>query len=236
MEVSVPKLKTNLNTNFLKVIAIISMFIDHIGGEFFPQYPIFRWIGRLAFPLFCYCMTVGMLYTSDIKKYLGRLLIFAFISQPFYGLAFGIKIFDVNSLNIYFTLFMSLLTVWGFKEKKWLLFAVGILILSFINFDYSLTGVVLMMIFYLCRNKPALGAMLYVLNFSQSLFFSNVGDVTNLVVGNYEINFMIFAVLAAPLIFLKTNVNIKLPKWFFYWFYPVHLLLIYIVKLVLKMI
>ena len=64
------KLKTNLDTNLLKLIAIISMAVDHVGTVFFPEYPVFRWIGRLAFPIFCYCMTVGLLYTRDLKKYL----------------------------------------------------------------------------------------------------------------------------------------------------------------------
>ena len=68
-----PKLQTNLDTNFLKVIAILSMTVDHVGSAFFPQYPVFRWIGRMAFPIFCYCLTVGLLYTRDIKKYFLRL-------------------------------------------------------------------------------------------------------------------------------------------------------------------
>ena len=44
------KLKTNLDTNFLKLIAICSMLLDHVGSVFFPQIPLFRWVGRLAFP------------------------------------------------------------------------------------------------------------------------------------------------------------------------------------------
>ena len=47
--------------------------IDHIGGAFFPEVGVFRWIGRLAFPIFCYCLTVGLMYTHDIRRYLGRL-------------------------------------------------------------------------------------------------------------------------------------------------------------------
>ena len=87
-QTAVPKLKTNLDTDFLKLIAILSMVIDHVGSAFFPQYPVFRWIGRLAFPIFAYCLTVGLLYTHDIKKYLIRLGIFALVSQPFYIFAF----------------------------------------------------------------------------------------------------------------------------------------------------
>lgn len=82
-----PRLQTNLDTDLLKLIAIVSMLIDHIGGAFFPTVGMFRWIGRLAFPIFCYCLTVGLLYTHDIKRYLGRLALFAVISQPFYVLA-----------------------------------------------------------------------------------------------------------------------------------------------------
>ena len=67
-----PKLRTNLDTDFLKLIAVLSMTVDHVGAVFFPEYPVFRWIGRMAFPLFCYCMTVGLLYTHDIRRYLAR--------------------------------------------------------------------------------------------------------------------------------------------------------------------
>lgn len=68
-----PRLKTNLDTNFLKLIAILCMVVDHVGTVFFPGYPAFRWVGRLAFPIFCYCLTVGLMYTHDIRRYLGRL-------------------------------------------------------------------------------------------------------------------------------------------------------------------
>ena len=74
-----PKLKTNLDTDLLKLIAIAAMLIDHIGGAFFQEVGAFRWIGRVAFPIFCYCMTVGLLYTRDVKRYLGRLAVFALI-------------------------------------------------------------------------------------------------------------------------------------------------------------
>ena len=89
MEPQERKLRTNLDTDLLKLVAIAAMLLDHIGGAFFPETPIFRWIGRLAFPLFCYCLTVGLLYTHDIRRYLGRLAIFAVVSQPFWILAFN---------------------------------------------------------------------------------------------------------------------------------------------------
>lgn len=132
----------------------------------------------MAFPLFCYCLTVGMLYTRDIKRYLARLGLFALISQLFWILAFNYWDFwgNLTNLNIYFTLFMSLLSVWGFKEKKWLLFVGGVFLLSLINFDYSISGVILMLIFYLCRHRPALGAALYTLSYLPALAGGSLED------------------------------------------------------------
>ena len=67
MELSRP-IRLNQDTNLLKLVAIITMMIDHMGKMLFPQYPIFRIIGRIAFPLFSYCMAVGCTYTHDFKR------------------------------------------------------------------------------------------------------------------------------------------------------------------------
>ena len=117
-------------------------------------------------------MTVGMLYTHDIKKYALRLGAFALISQPFWILAFHADDIAGNllNLNIFFTLLVSLLSVWGFKEKKWWLFAAGLILLNVINFDYAMTGLILMLIFYLCRNKPWLGAVIYAISYLPALW------------------------------------------------------------------
>ena len=224
-----PKLKTNLDTNFIKVIAILAMTVDHIGGAFFPEYPAFRWIGRIAFPLFCYCMTVGMLYTHDIKKYALRLAAFALISQPFWILAFNADDFVGN---IFFTLLVSLLATWGFKEKKWWLFILGLLLLNLVNFDYAMTGLILMLIFYLCRNKPWLGALIYTITYLPALN-GYMEDPLALKIGGHAIGFEIFALLALPFIYIHTNVNPKISKWFFYIYYPAHLLAIFLIQLVL---
>ena len=163
-----PRLKTNLDTNFLKLIAILCMVVDHVGTVFFPGYPVFRWVGRLAFPIFCYCLTVGLMCTHDIKRYLGRLAIFAVISQPFYALAFHPHDFwgNLTNWNIFITLFFSLLAIYGVKSRKWWWFVVGVLAINLLNADYANTGIILTLIFYLCRNKPWLGALIY------SLFFA----------------------------------------------------------------
>lgn len=224
------KLKTNLDTDFIKIIAVVSMTIDHIGGAFFPQYPAFRWIGRIAFPLFCYCLTVGMMYTGDIKKYLLRLGAFAVISQPFWILAFNSDDITGNifNLNIFFTLIVSLFGAWGFKERKWWLFILVLILLNVINFDYAMTGLILILIFYLCRNKPWLGAAVYTLTYLPALN-GNMADPLALKIGGHAIGFEIFALLALPFIYIQTNSGLKIPKWFFYIYYPVHLFAIYLI-------
>lgn len=224
------KLKTNLDTDFIKIIAVVSMTIDHIGGAFFPQYPAFRWIGRIAFPLFCYCLTVGMMYTGDIKKYLFRLGAFAVISQPFWILAFNSDdiIGNIFNLNIFFTLIVSLFGAWGFKERKWCFFILALILLNVINFDYAMTGLILILIFYLCRNKPWLGAVVYTLTYLPALN-GNMADPLALKIGGHAIGFEIFALMALPFIYIQTNSGLKIPKWFFYIYYPVHLFAIYLI-------
>nr|WP_326126753.1 TraX family protein [uncultured Oscillibacter sp.] len=232
-----PKLKTNLDTDLLKLAAIVSMLVDHIGGAFFPEAGVFRWAGRLAFPLFCYCMTVGLLYTRDIKRYLGRLAVFALVSQPFYVLAFHPRDWMVDrnwmNWNIFFTLFLSLLAMYGFKERKWWLFLGALFTVSWWNFDYSGTGIQLMLIFFLCRNHPRAGAALYVLSYLPALWSGYMEDPLCLVLGGFAVDWTVFALLAAPLIFLPTRSGLRIPRWFFYAFYPAHLAVIALIQFIL---
>ncbi len=202
----IPRLKTNLDTNLLKLIAIICMVIDHVGTVFFPGYPVFRWVGRLA--------------------------VFAVISQPFYALAFHPHDFleNLTNWNIFITLFFSLLAIYGIKSRKWWWFIVGVLAINVLNADYANTGIILTLIFYLCRNKPWLGALIYVLSYISALLGGSLEDPLALVVGGHAVGFEIFAILAAPLIFLPTHSGLKIPKWFFYSFYPAHLFVIFLVR------
>lgn len=228
-----PRLRTNLDTDFLKLIAVFSMIIDHVGGAFFPDYIAFRAIGRLAFPLFCYCMTVGLLYTRNVKSYLLRLGAFALLSQPFYILAFHPRDFlaEFWNLNIFFTLFLSLLAMWGFKTRKYWLFAAAVFVLAWFNFDYGMQGVLLMLIFYLCRNRPAIGAALFALNYLGGFFGVQQGAYLSMDIGAYTFSVTVFALALLPLIFLRTNTHVKIPKFVFYAAYPAHLAVIAAVRL-----
>ena len=228
--------KTNTDTDFLKLIAIMSMLTDHIGAVFFPEQQIFRCIGRLAFPLFCYCMTVGLVYTHDIKRYILRLAVFAVISQPFYIMAFNPQDFigNITNWNIFFTLVISLISMYGFKEKKWWLFALGFFVVSWWNFDYSANGILLMLIFYCFRKKPVLGAFLFVLFYIPCLFGGDPANPMCITLGQFVFNRQVFALLAAPLIFFTTSLRPKISKWVFYSFYPAHLGVIAIARFIMR--
>lgn len=228
-------IKTNLNTNFLKTVACIAMLLDHIGGVFFPQYPVFRWVGRIAFPIFCYCLTVGLLYTRDIKKYLLRLGLFALLSQPFYLLAFHPHDVweNILDLNIFFTLFFCLLAAWGLKARKWWLLALCVGVVGFGSFDYSADGIILILIFCLCKSKPRLGAALCALNYLPVVFTTAADDPLTLVVFGHAVGFEIFSVLALPLIYCNVGRRQNISKWVFYGFYPLHLLGIFLFRMLL---
>ena len=69
----------------LKIIAIITMFIDHLGYAVFNRFSPLNFIGRISFPIFAFQISEGYIHTKNVKKYLARLFIFSLISQiPFY--------------------------------------------------------------------------------------------------------------------------------------------------------
>ena len=138
------------------------------------------------------------------------------------------------NLNIFFTLLVSLLAMWGLHTRKWWLFIAMFALASLVNFDYSANGIILMLIFYLCRNHPGLGAGLYILFWVPALWNGYLEDPKSLIVAGHAINWTIFGMLSAIPIYLPTRTGIKVSKWFFYGFYPAHLAVIGIVRLILK--
>src|SRR5699024_2909493 len=80
-------IRLNTDTGLLKLIAIVTMLIDHMGAIFFPQYRVMRVIGRIAFPIYAYCLTVGCVYTHDMLRYVQRIVLLALVSQPLYVVA-----------------------------------------------------------------------------------------------------------------------------------------------------
>ena len=105
-----------LNTFTLKIIAIVSMLVDHIGLVFFPEVMMFRIIGRISFPIFAYVLAEGIYYTKDITKYMLRLGIFALLSEIPYDLAVMGSVLEFSHQNVFFTLFFAVLMFWAYKK------------------------------------------------------------------------------------------------------------------------
>lgn len=208
----------NMDTNLLKLIAIITMVIDHVGYNLFPSSVVMRCIGRIAFPLFTYCTMIGYFYTKDLNKYILRILIVGIISQPIYMLLF--KIYEPN---IMFTLIAELLLYYSLDKKKWWYIPFLIVIPILLKFDYSVIYFCLVPIFYYCRNNKLILFIVYTL-----FYFNYVIDAQ--MYGNIPSSITVFSVLALPFILLNTKSNIKINKYFFYIFYPLHLLIILIIK------
>jgi hypothetical protein len=112
---SPPVRKFDFGRDLLKIIAIVTMVLDHIFVILYPDLLVLHIIGRLAFPLFAYLVVIGVESTKKPKKYMATLLLFALISQIPYYLAFGIQPFQ--RLNILFSLFLSAVTI-NFYNKR----------------------------------------------------------------------------------------------------------------------
>lgn len=206
-----------LNGFYLKWIAIITMCLDHVGAVLLPQYIIFRVIGRLAFPIFAFLLVEGFQYTSNQNRYLMRLGIFALISEVPFDLVFQGKPFSMAHQNVFFTLFLGLLilNVQTRIQKNSLrvLFSLLILLASaFGRVDYSFAGILIVLGFYYFRENRKNQCICFVL-----LNLACFGVFT----------VQAFAGLAVIFIWFYNGETKKSLKYFFYLFYPLHLLVIY---------
>lgn len=125
--------KRGITGSTLKMIAMITMLIDHTSAILvygmsvkLMSYPLYmlsvvmRWVGRLAFPIFCFLLVEGMLYTSNKGKYALRLLLFALISEVPFNLAFRGSVWAADYQNVFFTLFIGLLIMIGWNwARSW---------------------------------------------------------------------------------------------------------------------
>ena len=100
----VPSPQKSRRNDLLKIVALLTMLIDHVGYLYFPEEMIFRTIGRIAFPIFAYQVAIGFQKTSNRSRYALRLFVFALISQVPYFWFNPTLTFDWEGLNIMFTL------------------------------------------------------------------------------------------------------------------------------------
>lgn len=199
--------------DFFKTVGIVSMLVDHVGLIFFPQILIFRIVGRLALPIFAFGIANGYKHTSNLKKYFLRLLVFGLIAQvPF------MLIIDSQELNVLFTLAYGLAILFLLNKKKY--FIVLILILLSIKFpmDYGYYGVLAIFSFYFFKNKLALMVFFLLLTIVFSFELQS----------HYQL--ISFAGVLLVLYFPVKMFKLQLPKYFFYWFYPIHLIILFFIK------
>ena len=242
----------NRDTNLLKLVAMISMLIDHTGKMFFPQYRIMRIIGRLAFPLYAYCIAVGGVYSKNKLKYLSRILLMGLISQPFYAVALAHMVpamyavrFADNPLgavmnfyvqswavpNIMLTLALGLMLIWSLREGQYVCaLSVALLVWKAQNaVNYGWRGVALIALFYLTISHwwvslPVMSAYM--------LWWGSQGASYHMFGASFGIQ--MFAILALPLVYIPTWSELRINKWVYYLFYPAHLIGIMLIEFALK--
>lgn len=195
----------------------------------------FMLIGRLSMPIFSFLIAQGIGLSSDKKKYLLRLLIFALISEIAYDLAFRGNMLDFSNQNVFFSLFLGGFFAYTigkvkslFKNKliSALLIGFSFIGISYISIlirsDYSYKAVFAIGLLYLFRKSRALSLLAVLIGF----YFS--AHTRGYIL---DIPYMVY--LSLPLIFLYNGKRGSYSKWAFYLFYPSHLLLIYLIKSIL---
>ena len=224
-----------LSSSILKIIAIISMTIDHMGviliypkinlmpdeaKKLYYLYITTRIIGRIAFPIFAFLIAEGALKTANIKKYLSRLLLFALISEIPYDIATNGRIFDMGSQNIFWTLAAGLGMIMLIKNKKYtgrlkaIILSVSLCVVSsFLSF--SLGGIMLILSFYIFRYDvkrliPSVFISTFIMTMTSSLL-------------------QLFSLLAGPFIYLYNGKRGGVNKYLFYAYYPLHLLVLFLI-------
>ena len=248
-------MKKGLNSNALKMIAIIAMTIDHIAWLVFPDYPhevlpvILHTIGRLTCPIMCYFIAEGYHYTKNIRKYTCRLFVFAVISHFAYIFASADFVDWKSFIPFYYGNILNQTSViwplaWGLVmlrivksekiPKQWVK-TVLLLLLCLVTFpsDWSCIASLCILAFGTNRGKlrtQSMWLIIYVAIYATVYCFA-IDWVYGLV--------QMGVVLAIPFIKLYNGERGKNPrinkimKWFFYIYYPLHLAILGTIQLAL---
>ncbi len=219
-------------SNFvLKIIAIITMFIDHLGYAICEKFSYFNYIGRLAFPIFAFGISEGYKHTKSKKNYLMRLLIFAISSQvPF---MFFNSIFSNSfKLNIFFTLLTGLIAIIGYEQCKnkyvGLLLVVCLsLTADTLKMDYGYWGVLVIFIFHVFKDKKILMNVSYI-------GLCLLKYIPLYLRYNFNLSYIILCLCTIlPILFINfyNGKKGKDTKYLLYAFYPAHLMVLYVINL-----
>ncbi|MBQ3253982.1 MAG: hypothetical protein IJA65_05435, partial [Acholeplasmatales bacterium] len=179
-----------LSANILKIIACISMAIDHIGLILFPEYEIFRILGRIAFPIFAFFIAEGCYYTKNKTKYLLTILsmgLIYFLINYFYDKSIYGNIFLTFSISILVIYLLQILKIWIFNNTKIYKYIISLLtiiiifigiyyIFELIVFEYDYIGMLIPVIISLVDfKKYNTNTLKYLDNYPTKLLLLTIG-------------------------------------------------------------
>ena len=242
-----------LSALVLKIIACISMLLDHIG-YFWGIFPL-RIVGRIAFPIFVYLIYNGYCHTSNKGKYALRLALFAVGTQIPFDLFISGQLF-YNDGNVFFTLLAALLCLWSLDIMlqhpilRWfsvlptlavcLLYYKGILVS-----DYGAIGILMIIVFYICDRKGIHWKILAVIGFYCAIYHTELIKIFLSIYRNTPLPTLnkwrltqLYAGFALPFIFAYNGQKGaicgrsggKLLQYGFYLFYPLHMVVLYLLS------
>ena len=225
-----------LSGSALKLIAMASMLVDHLAAFLWKDSPdmlvplftyhahtitpylLCRMFGRLAFPIFAFLIVEGFLHTRSRERYGLNLLLFALLSELPWNLVHADSAFLLRSQNVLFTLFFGMLGMClleHFKEKpgRRALSVLGIFVLAFFfRADYGFVGYAFILMLYVLREhrlvQTIVGACMLPSRWIAGLAFIPI----NLYNGE------------------RGFIHGRLGKYLFYSFYPLHLLIIWLLQ------
>ena len=227
-----------LNGFHLKLIAICTMFIDHLGYTLFPGDLWLRCVGRVAFPIFCFLIAEGCVYTQDRRKYALRLLAFALLSEIPFNLMNSGAVWDSYHQNVLWTLLTGALVCWlidwALKNRRALAFvltalvmAAAFFLLERLNTDYGGWGMLLVVMFYGVHRAPGGAVSKMIAQLFGLTFFSLAA------MGGY-VSIELWSLVALVPIWLyngQRGFSPKAVQYGFYAFYPVHILVLSLIAM-----
>ena len=230
----------------LRMCAMALMLCDHLWASIIPGNGWMTMLGRLAFPIFAFQIAEGYVHTSDYGRYVKRLFLFALLSEIPFNLFYISSPFFPFHQNVLFTLLLGLLSLRQIDRIKNaetfrnrirpVLMLLFLLLLSVILFpDYGIRGVLTVVAFYLFRNA----SFYWLWQIAAMVLLNIVGfEGLQIPVTLFDISFEIpqqgFAVLSLLLIWCysgKKGYRVKAAQYGFYAFYPLHMLLLYLIRL-----
>ena len=216
----------------IKCIAVIFMVVDHIKYAFPNCDNIFTlYFGRISFPLFAFGIVQGYKHTRDLKKYVKRLFIFGFVSQIPFSLFTSLPTLNEVLLNINFTFILGIFAIIAYDKTenkvKGLLYAILIGILGQITLvDYGFYGVILIFSLYIFSESKLktffLSSLVILIKYLYRIYLSG-GEFLDYYVMN-----LLCSLIPIFIILFYNGKRGKSFKWFFYIFYPLHLLIFYL--------